>query len=402
MLLGMTFGRIMELLRATVHKRIWIILSLVAVIDATYLATILIGHSYPCDFEVYRLAGESIRNQTSIYTTVTSGCHLSFTYTPFAAVLFLPFSFLGQFGFGVWTLLGAIALWRAIILIVKSNPIFPSWFSPTQQIAAVFLLILPLEPFVKTLWYGQVNLFILWLVSESFFGARTRTSGVYSALATAIKLTPGLFTLFLLFVKGSRVLWATVITFVTTVLIGFAIQPIPAWNFWSTYILSTDRVGPTEYLYNQSINGLLWRLLGEGGSPILWVLLSLMALSAGFWSARRLWIADQQLWAVSVIGLVTLFISPITWSHHYVLVIFPLVALAKDASAYLSSRLVMLVAYALLLIANFTFKVIPHGKHLEFNLNALQMLVANQYVILSILLLGFALMQLRKLSKANN
>lgn len=388
--------------KAMSPKWVWVALAFIAIVDLAFLATILIERSYPCDFEVYRLAGESILNQTGIYTTLTSDCQLKFTYTPFAALLFVPFALLGKTGFAVWTLLGAVALWRSISLILKVNPIPVRWLSPAQQIPMVFLLVLPLEPFVKTLWYGQVNLFILWLVTESYFGTNNRRFGFFSAIATAIKVTAGLFTVFLILVRGTRIAWVVLATFAATVFLGFGFQRDQAWDYWFKHILSTDRVGPAEYIYNQSINGSLWRLLGEGGSLILRAPLSAVVLGVGFWCAKRLWTTNQQLWAVSIIGLVTLLVSPITWSHHYVVLLFPMLALAKDARTHLSSRLILLASYSLLLLANLSFKVIPHGRHLEFSLNAWQEVVANQYVILAILFLGFALNQTRIKSEVNN
>ncbi len=391
----MRTGPLTQRTKSIVHNRIWLFLALVAVIDAVLLITILVTRAYPCDFEVYALAGKSLLNQTGVYTTMTSGCRLEFTYPLFAALLFIPFTLLGKFGFGVWTLLGIIALWRTILLVLRVNPIFGVWLSPAQQISAVLLFILPLEPFLKTLWYGQVNLFILWLITESFFGTNSRKSGIYSALASAIKLTPALFTLFLVFVRGTRVLRVVVFTFICALLIGFALQRDQAWIFWSTHLTTTERVGSREYIYNQSLSGGIWRLFGEGGSPVLLIFLSVLIIGASFIGAKSLWDRDEHVWAVSVIGLASLLVSPISWSHHYVLFLFPLVALAKDAGTNLSSRLVMLGTYLLLFLANITFKVIPHGNHLEFDLNAWQKVVANQYLILVFLLLGFALLQKR-------
>lgn len=395
----MTKGPLTQQTKSKVHRRIWFFLALIAVIDAVFLITILVTRAYPCDFEVYALAGKSILNQTGIYTTMTLGCHLQFTYPPFAVLLFIPFSLLGKFGFGVWTLLGAIALWRTIILILRVHPISAKWLSPAQQIAAVFLFVLPLEPFVKTLRYGQVNLFILWLITESFFGTNTRRSAIYSAFAWAIKLTPGLFTFFLVFVRGTRTLLVSLATFGITVIVGFALQRDQAWTFWSTHFSTTDRVGPREYIYNQSMSGVMWRLLGEGGLPVLGVLLAVLVIGMSFRGAKYFWDRGEQLWAVTVIGLASLLISPISWSHHYVLLLFPLMALAKDATNNLNSRFVLLATYLLLLLANVTFKVLPHGNHLEFNLNSWQEVLANQYVILVFLLLGFALLQKRNESR---
>jgi alpha-1,2-mannosyltransferase len=349
---------------------------------------------------VYRLAGTSLLNGDGIYDTLTSGCRLKFTYTPFAALMFSPFSLLGPAGFAAWTALSLVALWRAVSLLLSRSIVRIPGVTLRQLVALVVLLALPMEPLVKTLWYGQVNVVLMWLILESFFGPAKRYNPVFIALAAAVKLTPAVFALFFVTVRTNRDRLVVLLTGLTTVALGFVIQPNQAMDYWTKLLFNSDRVGPTEYVYNQSLNGMLWRLFGDGGSRTLWLILVGAILVGGFVMARFLWNANEQVWAVGVIGLTTLLISPISWSHHYVLILIVLVALLQDATRQRASGVVALGIYAVMLAANVVFKLVPHTKHAEFDLHGWHVFAANQYVALALFLLVYSALRTRKLWQA--
>ena len=376
---------------------VYLVIALLASLDAAYLATLLIGHSYPCDFEVYRLAGHSILHGVGIYDTFTSGCHLRFTYTPFAAMIFAPFSLLGSAAFAVWTALSLIALWRVVTLLLSRSAVRISGVTVPQLAVLITLLVLPLEPFVKTLWYGQVNVLLMWLIVESFFGPAKRLNPAFLAIATAMKITPAVFALFFITVRPSRDRLLLILTGLTTVALGILIEPHQAINYWTKLLFNADRVGPTEYVYNQSLNGMLWRLFGDGGLRTLWIVVSIAILLSGFVVAHLMWRSNQQVWAVGVIGLTTLLISPISWSHHYVVILIVLVALLQDAKRQRASGILALGTYAIMLAANVVFKLVPHTKHAEFKLHGWQVVASNQYVVIALVLLAYSALQSRRL-----
>ena len=376
------------------------VLGALALVDAAYFGTLLLGHSYSCDYEVYRVAGESLRKGLPIYDTITQGCDLKFTYTPFAAGIFAVMSVFGSAGFWVWTMLSLVALGRLVWLVVESTQFSLAPLTRRQSVVGVSLLLLPLEPFVKTLWYGQINIVIVWLIAESFLGPFSRASGIYSAIATGIKLTPGLFSVFLVGVRGLRTAIIGATTLAVTIAVGFLLQPDQAKLYWTNLIVSTDRVGPQEYLYNQSLNGFLWRLNGPTyDSPIFGLTFSLLVVLGGLWLARAFWLRNKQMWALAVIALVTLFVSPISWTHHYVSFTFVFVALLSDSAKHVPSRVVLVITYVWLLLANLTFRAMPKGNHREFAYTGWHYVAANQYVYLTIGLLFFAAVRLRTLTR---
>lgn len=371
-------------------KLVWSALGAIAVADIVYLFIMLMQRFYPCDFEVYRLAGQSILDQQNIYETVTSGCRLRFTYTPFAAVLFVWVVPFGSAAFWLWTVFSLVALARSCVLLVRALSRQPEFPSATQLAIALFLFLLPLEPVLKTLWYGQINLVLLWLILESFLGTSRLYSGVFSAVATAIKLTPGLFLVFFVTLRAWRDRVVVVLTLVASVLVGFLVQPEASRSYWSGLLFKMDRVGPIEYVYNQSANGFLWRVIGPGGSQAVWIGVVATLLLLAFIFVLRLYTAGETLWALSLIAAVTVLVSPISWSHHYVVVALWLAAMFGDVVKMRIHWAWLAFMYLLFLAATPIFKLIPHTKHAEFSLHGWQWLMANQYVFVAIAIIALA------------
>jgi len=311
--------------------------------------------------------------------------------------MFIPLSLLGPAGFPVWTLLSLLALWRVTSLLVTRSGLRLAGFTARQLVALLVLIALPLEPFVKTLWYGQINVLLMWLIVEAFFGPSKRYNPALLAIAAAVKLTPAVFALFFMTVRTNRDRLVLMGTGIATIVFGFLLQRNQAELYWTKLLLNADRVGPTEYVYNQSLNGMLWRLLGEGGLRSLWLILAIVIAIAGLVMAWFLWNARQQVWAIGVVALATLLISPISWSHHYVLILVVLIALVQDARLTRTSGILAFVSYALMLAANVTFKLIPHSRHAEFNLHGWRLIGANQYVVLALILLIYSALRTRRI-----
>jgi len=129
----------------------------------------------------------------------------------------------------------------------------------------------------------------------------------------------------------------------------------------------------------------------------LWVVVSIAIVVSGFVVAHLMWRSNQQVWAVGVIGLTTLLISPISWSHHYVVILIVLVALLQDAKRQRASGILALGTYAIMLAANVVFKLVPHTKHAEFKLHGWQVVASNQYVVIALVLLAYSALQSRRL-----
>jgi alpha-1,2-mannosyltransferase len=137
-----------------------------------------------------------------------------------------------------------------------------------------------------------------------------------------VKLTPLVFFGLLLVTRQWKALAYATAAFAGTVLVGFAVTPKGATEYWTSLVAETTRIGGLAFSSNQSWNAFLIRLTGDldGGGPV-WLVLVAMTIAGGLWLAQRLWRDGEQLAAVSTTALIGLLCSPVSWSHHWVWII---------------------------------------------------------------------------------
>ena len=366
-----------------------LVLVIVCLLAGLALSGYAVSSSRFTDLRVYTLGGNAVLHNLPLYGQVLSDAPLSFTYTPFAAMIFAPLGLVGVRLASTFWLVGSLAaLTRVCWLLAVSEIAVLSAWTRRQKCLMYFGLSLTLEPVTESLRLGQVNLFIILLVVEDVLSSRSRTRGLGTAIAAGIKLTPSIFIGFFV-VAGQRrqAMLATVALFVT-VLIGFLVQPHSAEAYWTGLAFDPKRVGGVAFVSNQSINGVLWRLEGPGGDRVLWLILSVAVLGWSMLVARRLWSQLEPLWAVSVIALAGLLASPISWSHHWVWVIVVLVAIGRDIGRRRGAFPLLLATY-ILLTSRIIWRV-PNSRGREFHLTIAQMVASDAYVLLAMGLIAYA------------
>ena len=237
-----------------------------------------------------------------------------------------------------------------------------------------------LEPFRQTLSFGQINIYLglLVLVDLLVLGRRgSKWTGVGIGLATAIKLTPGIFIIYLLVVGRWRAAITAIGTIVGVNLVSALIAPTETWRYFTSLMFQTSRVGFLDTTTNQSINGLLARLDAPFAPARLpWLLLAGVVLVVGFWRARKAALGGDELAAVTLTGIVGVLVSPVSWVHHIVW-LFPAMvilaframtairALADDDSGYASSdrtlhvRIAAAIGYSVLLTTGLAIWCMP-------------------------------------------
>jgi len=237
-----------------------------------------------------------------------------------------------------------------------------------------------LEPFRQTLSFGQINIYLTLLVALDLLvlGRRgSKWTGVGIGLATAIKLTPGIFIIYLLVVGRWRAALTAIGTVIAANLVSLVIAPGETWRYFTALMWETSRVGFLDTTMNQSINGLIARMdspLAPGRLP--WLILAAAVVVVGFWRARRAALAGDELAAMTLAGLVGVLVSPVSWVHH-IIWIFPTMLiiavhlkrmigrLAADDSGYQSfdrallGRIGQAVGYSVLMTAGLAFWCIP-------------------------------------------
>lgn len=305
---------------------------------------------------------------------------LGFTYPPVGALLMTPMSLFSYPVVHVVSMLGIVAAGAAFVYLTLRERVRLPKPLMLAAVGVATAFAFTLEPFRQTLSFGQINIYLTLLVAVDLLILRRRGSkwtGVGIGLATAIKLTPGIFIIYLLVVGRWRAALTAVGTVIAANLVSLIIAPAETWKYFTALMWQTSRVGFLDTTVNQSVNGLLARLdspLAPGRLP--WLALALVVLVIGFWRARRAALGGDELAAMTLAGLVGVLVSPVSWVHH-IIWIFPTMLiiavrlkrtigqLAADNSGYSSSdralmgRIGQAIGYSVLMTAGLTFWCIP-------------------------------------------
>jgi hypothetical protein len=213
------------------------------------------------DLSIYRAGGDAIVHRTGLYDdAILFG--MQFTYTPFAAIVFAPFALVSQ---TVTNLVWWSATFAALVaLIAVSFRSLGYRLVPRLWLLSTFLAVAvtALEPVRSTIWFGQINVFLVLLVVWDLTRpAGSRLRGTCSGIAAGIKLTPLFFLANLAVTRQWRTAVTTGAAFAATIALGFAVVPADAWSYWTQQVMHAGRVGPVDAPSNQSANGMLAQLL---------------------------------------------------------------------------------------------------------------------------------------------
>ncbi|MFF2547099.1 glycosyltransferase 87 family protein [Kitasatospora sp. NPDC058063] len=314
------------------------------------------------DMLVYRAEGQAVVRGEDLYAMRLPGWDLPATYPPFAAMLFVPSTWFDVSTLRVLVMLLNYALLAAAVHLSLK---LAGW--PKQHRAAVVILAtglgIWLEPVFTTFQYGQVNLGILCLVLWDLTRPDShRLKGVGIGLATAIKITPGLFAVYLFLTGRVRAALVSAGTFLAAGLIGWAVLPDASYGFWTTYLWDPSRVGVTVLVDNQSLRGAVCRLLDVNDPGLVGLIASALVATFGLGvavlagrSARVLRRADA--WGAVCAALTALLVSPISWTHHWVWCI-PLLALLAVEARTTARR--VLFGLTLLVFLSHVMWTVPH------------------------------------------
>jgi hypothetical protein len=205
----------------------------------------------------------------------------------------------------------------------------------TFTLVAAVLLVLAVESIRETITFGQINMLLVVLILADLLFAvpqARRWAGVGVGLATALKLFPGIFIVYLLATRRWRAAAVASATAAAATLLAAAIAPRDSWRFWTQELWDTERVGRTDIVGNQSLFGLLSRFTApEKPDRLLWLLLVTAVAVYGLWRATRAARAGDALTGLTLAGLVGALASPITWTHHIYWFV-PAVVLLVDAA----------------------------------------------------------------------
>jgi alpha-1,2-mannosyltransferase len=179
-----------------------------------------------------------------------------------------------------------------------------------------------LEPVRTTLGYGQIDLFLAaGVLYDLHLPDTSRRKGVVIGLAAGLKLTPVVFVLYLLITRRYRAAATAAVVFAGTVATGFAILPASSAHYWDVTFLNPSRVSPVQNVENQSLLGALARSLHSSHVGYVWLPLAIAVALTGLTLAARAQRTGNEAAGFSLCAITGLLVSPISWTHHWVIAV---------------------------------------------------------------------------------
>ncbi|WP_369056506.1 glycosyltransferase 87 family protein [Kineococcus terrestris] len=308
----------------------------------------LVGYpedQWQVDLEVYREAGRSLLIGRPLYEFTTEVPQvLPFTYPTFSALLatplvLVPFAVAGW----LWTAFQLALLW--VTVGVAFRPLLERAGARAGLaqglVAAGCVWISAVGEGIR---FGQVNALLVALCLLDVVRGRDGVRlgrwhlrwprGTLVGLAVAVKLTPGVFLVHFALTRQWRELRNAVAAAVAVTLGTFAVAPEASFEFWTSALFASDRLGPNAGSSNQSLRGFVLRLyLSDGATQALWLALVALAAVLGFTVARAMHRRGSLVGEVAACGLVAVLVSPVSWLHHLHWGVVVVAALVGDGRA---------------------------------------------------------------------
>ncbi|CAB4624608.1 unannotated protein [freshwater metagenome] len=285
------------------------------------------------DLQIYVGAARGWTEGRSLYAFTDPVFNLSATYPPIGPILFSVFVPLGADAREVLFTamsLGALfaASWSATQLAGLDRARRLVW-APAAYAAAVVTM-----PVWLTLRQGQVNI-VLWaliICDVAAISRRSRFGGIAIGIATAVKLTPGLFIVWLLAAKRIKPAMLALLGAVATTALGWALAPADSRRYWTDLLWHSDRVGSLVDSRNNGLLGVIARSVPEGHArTALWLAAVLLIVGIALVRGSRAAREDDLLAAVAIIGCAAVLASPISWTHHLGFLVVALMACIQRA-----------------------------------------------------------------------
>jgi len=261
-------------------------------------------------------------------------------HPPFNALLFSPFSFLNyQTAYVVIGLISIILLLLINQLVVKGLNLGNEWF--LNLMCFTFLW----YPVFYCLGTGQSSMIIAACLISGWFCLRSEkeyVAGFLFAIATLIKLFPGLVLLYLFTNKKWRALFATVAFITIGITLTTSIVGFDNIKTYSINMVAKDIDEWRNFVLNHSVSGMVVRVFGHQTGwtePFIQLpkltsfLIVLLDLGILFYTALKMMAMAKKKHADYAFGLTIvamLLLSPITWGHIFPVLILPICILLRE------------------------------------------------------------------------
>lgn len=342
------------------------------------------------DVDIYRLGALTFLDGGSVYHQLPAsaiGGPLPYTYPPSSVLLFVPLALVPDWlGFPLVTAVTAYALVPLVKVYASAAPELRRLFPHRWLVALAAIVLLLGHPVANTVYWGQINVILMTMVALDVLSPNPRwPRGLLIGLAAAVKLTPAGFVLIFLLRRDWRALLTAVAGFAGATVFAFVLMPADSLFYWTDRVLNATslRIGGPEA--NESLFASLEKLGLEG----LWLgvlgAVGVLAIAAAIWFGARRALADgDPAMALGVTAAGDLLLSPISWSHHWVLAL-PTAALVlvrghqrRDGPLLLAGGLAVAIVW---LAPHYTMPVVTQWGTLE-------KIVGSSYQLLALALLA--------------
>lgn len=376
----------------------------------------IIATDFPVDMIIYREGVRAFLSGGEMYSEpmMAGDLALPFIYPPFGALVMVPLTapfisdaVAGDIMIVVSNALILVCLYLVLRVLLKSATDSSSAFSEREVRMLTALLwggAVMIEPVDLNNGFAQLNIVLMALVVFDLVPGRRPKwlpQGLLVGVAAAIKLTPLVFGLYWLLRRDFRSILTAAVSAVVCTLIAALWRFDATVEFYFSTLLgmgSESQIGvDTTYQSNSSLKGMVMRwapsseALDAGGTLInvIWLILAGVTIVLGGWLMVALLRRGMRIDAIMVNAVVMLLISPVSWSHHWVWLVFILPLFAWRAATlfaapWFSGGVVAL--WSLLVLTN------PpkwwFGDQIDiFALNGLETFLVSDFVWLGIALL---------------
>ncbi|AKK10942.1 glycosyltransferase 87 family protein [Corynebacterium uterequi] len=308
---------------------------------------------FPLDMIIYREGVRAFLSGGEMYSVpmFAGDIALPFIYPPFGALVMVPLTTPGWMDNDLAGNI-MIAMSNGLILAclrLIAPVLLPHSSALTRWAAAAvtWSLVLTFEPVDLNNGFAQINIVLMALVMWDLIPRQRRVlpQGILVGIAAAIKLTPLAFGLYFLIRRDIRSLLVTAASAVVCTLLAALVRFDATVEFYFSTLLgmgtSSDIGVDTTYQSNSSYKGMIMRFAPDGAAVVshdtltttIWLVLVLITIGLGGWLMVALLRRGRELDAVLVNAVIMLLVSPVSWSHHWVWLVFVLPVFAFRALA---------------------------------------------------------------------
>ena len=346
------------------HKSVALVFGVAAVLYCAALGIRLHTRWYELDFSAYYFWAYALRSGLDPYATdlaplatrlgLATGASTHADYPPTFILCFAPLTLMSPHAaYWVWTGLNLVLLLAAVWVLFKGFGFGACGFVALAAMAILY------EPVSENFFWGQAQIVLLLLLVLNFRWARAgKDAGAGLALAMAIllKAYPAIMLLHFVVARRARVVAWTIAGLVAGGLVTLATVGWAAFGFLHPEITTAHVYWNAGLAASATITRIFFAAFGTPlssganlarvaliAAAVIWLLaLGARATLASERAGRR--DAGYGVWVVLAV-----FLFPITWIHHMVLLLIPFaqtVLAAREGEADGSAPMLALWSYA--------------------------------------------------------